>query len=131
LTVRLASRIVDGVRGKPLSMIGALRGWLGQVLEFQADPYGSEAVRTVPEMLREAQHTGKVVGDCDDASVLSAALAMSVGLPARFVVLGWSGPDGPFGHVYTEARAPDGWVEFDVTRPPTPLPPTRAATYRV
>lgn len=131
LTIKVASDIVAGTLGNTLMMAGAIRGWVGAYVAFQADPVGVELLRTVPEMLHEVQVRGIVQADCDDAATLSAALGKAVGLRARFVVLAFRGRRAPFSHVYTELLTASGWVDMDVTRPPNPTPASRAATVEV
>lgn len=48
-------------------------------------------------------------GDCDDKSLLLAALAESIGFPSRFRAIGMDG--GPYSHVYSEIMIPGrGWT---------------------
>lgn len=67
-------------------------------------------------MLNEWRLWGYATGDCDDAAILSAALALAMGLPVRWVLLGFS-PGGAYRHVYAEACQGGRWVDFDVTKP--------------
>jgi transglutaminase-like putative cysteine protease len=57
------------------------------------------------------------IGDCDDKSLLLAALLESIGRPARFVAIGMNGR--PLSHVLTEVRhGPAGkWVPLETIRP--------------
>ena len=56
-------------------------------------------------------------GDCTEHAVLAAALARSVGLPARvavgLVVVAPKGQYGAFGHAWTEYRQGDRWIVAD------------------
>lgn len=52
-------------------------------------------------------------GDCDDKSILLAALLESVGIPARFTAVGFE-PD-IFSHVYVEASPAGEWIALDAT----------------
>lgn len=67
-------------------------------------------------MLNEWRVSGQASGDCDDAAILSASIALAMGLPVRFVLLAFA-PGGGFRHVYAEACERGRWVEFDVTKP--------------
>jgi len=113
----------------------ALRAWLAGRFRFRRDPYRVEWAMAPAKQLATVRGQGFVEGDCDDAAILAAALGQAVGFPARFVVLGFLGARGPYGHVYTELQAPASpWVEFDVTRsrlPTPPLPPSRVAVYPI
>ena len=127
-SVRLqAARIVQGLTvSDPAGQLYALRGWLGRVWRFRRDPHGVELVHRPERLLDQFSSWGYVLGDCDDAAVLGAALGKALGFTSRFVVLGFFGPRMPFSHVYTEVRGPRGWVDLDVTRPPGwQLPATR------
>lgn len=125
LTVGLAGRIVEGAGGNRRAQARSLRSWLASTIEFQADPYRVELLRTVPEMLTEIRSRGFGAYDCDDVAILGAALGKAAGLPARFAVLGFLHPSFPYRHVYTELDG-DGWVELDITRP-LRLPPVARA----
>lgn len=112
-------------------MAAAIRSWVGVHFRFQADPVDVELLRSVPEMLRNVQAQGVVQADCDDAAVLAAALGKAVGMRARFVVLAFGGGRAPWSHVYAQLLTSTGWQDMDVTRPPTPAPPSRYAMQEV
>lgn len=94
----------------------AIRDFLKATVNFTPDPVGVEWISTPDQMLREIEARGLVQGDCDDVAVLAASLGMAVGMPARFVLLGFN-PHLPFFHVYTELQTSQGWAEMDVTAP--------------
>lgn len=74
----------------------ALRNWVMQHLRYVNDPAWMEFV-TQPETLAfEVQH-----GDCDDHSVLLAALLGAIGIRTRFVTV--AAVPGPMSHVYLQA----------------------------
>lgn len=98
---------------------------------FVRDPAGVELVHRPERLLDLWRAKGHIPGDCDDAAVLGAALGKSIGLPARFVVLGFYGPTMPFSHVYAELQTPQGWADLDVTRTPNRLPTTRLKVFPV
>ncbi len=67
------------------------------------------------ETLQEPNITlASKLGDCDDQTVLLAAMLESIGIPTRFVVAGYSGEN--FEHVYLQAWL-DRWVDMDPTEP--------------
>lgn len=80
------------------------------------------------ERLQTPDYTLRIMqGDCDDQAILLASLLESVGIPARFVAIGFA-PDF-FEHVYVEAM-PDfqEWIALDPTErvpagwaPPDPV----------
>lgn len=94
----------------------AIREFLQDHLQFVPDPDGQELLRTPEYLVTLIRDQGLAYGDCDDVAILGAALGMSIGIPARFVLLGFS-PTGPFSHVYTELATPEGWQELDTTAP--------------
>jgi transglutaminase-like putative cysteine protease len=96
----------------------ALREWLELHTRYLDDPRGVEYV-TCPENLLSDQFltSGRIAADCDDVAGLAAALALSVGLKARFLVIQFDGAAG-FGHIRTAIAFPGGpWLDCDPTRP--------------
>ncbi len=94
----------------------AIRGFLATYFIFVPDPVGQELLRTPTYLLEQINGVGHASGDCDDVAILGASLGMAVGLPARFVVLGFD-PHAPFSHVFTELYTSQGWQELDTTAP--------------
>lgn len=84
--------------------------------QFVPDPRGVELLKSPHVMLNEYRLGGYATGDCDDAAILSASIALAMGLRVRWVLLGFT-PTGPYRHVFAEAREAGRWVDFDVTRP--------------
>lgn len=126
---RVRAAAAEAIAGNSCSACG-IRRWLGSRFRFLRDPTGIELLRGPVALLDDVARVGYALGDCDDAAVLGAALGRAAGLPARFVVFGWTGPDGPFTHVFAELGAGPRWIDLDVTRPYR-LPPTRAAAVSV
>lgn len=120
-----ATGIVSTVPSRDyLRMALAIRHWLDRNFKFVPDPVGVELLRDPERQLLEFRNTGRIIGDCDDAAVLGAALGKSVGIRAKFVAVGFRTP-GPLAHVYTVLTGPVGraiglngaGVDLDVTRP--------------
>lgn len=131
LTHQVASFVVSGVlEHGPPAIVGAIRGWLDSRIVFQADPVGVEMLREVREMLLEIARNGQAQVDCDDISTLGAALAKTVGIPARFTVLAFP-PRNRFQHVYAELFDGRYWRDLDITKPPSALRPSRVMNMRV
>lgn len=86
----------------------ALFDWVRGHVRFYSDPLEVETVQA-PEVTAFDLRAG----DCDDHSALMAALARSVGIEARFVVIG----DSPsrFSHIYPEVRIDGRWIAVDTT----------------
>jgi hypothetical protein len=108
-----------------------IRAYVARVIQFTRDPVGAENI-TPPlehmDRIKEALANGPgyVLGDCDDAASLSAALGMAVGIPASFRILAFG---GPWQHVYTILHVPQGGdVEMDTTRAAQSLPPVATDT---
>lgn len=96
----------------------AIRQWLVRRFRFVRDPRGVELLKSPAVMLEEWAQHGEVSGDCDDAAILGASVALASGYRVRWVVLGFI-RGGPLAHVYAEAwdRRALRWQDFDVTRP--------------
>jgi len=103
--------IVDTARAIHAGDPVQLRNWLQAHFRFQLDPQVYEAIWTPLAQLQQISRRGYALGDCDDAAVLGAALALASGLPVRFVLLAFD--RGMYSHVYAEA----GGIELDVTKP--------------
>ena len=102
-----------------------IRNYLAEHIRFLRDPDGKEASYTPRLMLQSIKDYGIANVDCDDAAVLAATLGRSIGLQARFVLLGFLKPDNPLAHVYTELAGPGPlatWIEQDVTRSQREIP---------
>jgi hypothetical protein len=87
----------------------ALFYWVRSNIRYVNDPVGIETVQA-PEITLRLK-----AGDCDDHATLVAALAMSIGIPARIVVIG-SDPSH-FEHVFAELNTDGDWHTADTTRP--------------
>lgn len=99
--------------------IAAIRAFLAARVLFLDDPVGVELVHAPRALLAEIEARYLAHGDCDDVATLGAALGAVVGVPSRFVLLGFGAPGAPFAHVYAElwAALPNGgrWVDLDTT----------------
>lgn len=91
----------------PAKAAFALYQWVRSNIKYILDPVGVETVQD-PEATLKVR-----AGDCDDHTVLLASLAMAVGIPARFVVIG---PHRDrFEHIYTELQFDGKWTPADTT----------------
>lgn len=107
----LAERIINLVPDKDYAgEIAAIQRWVRQNIRYTRDPITTETLKT-PHALLESGH-----GDCDDQATLVAALAMSIGFPARFIAIGLQMP-GAFEHVYAEVQLGTVWVSVETTEP--------------
>lgn len=99
-------------------MARAIREWMAGAFRFVPDPIGVELTRTPDYMLRQYHTQGYVSGDCDDAATLGCAIAKAVGIPCKFVAIGFR-TAGNFAHVYgvLYPRYCNMCVSLDVTKP--------------
>lgn len=125
LVVETATGIVSSIPSRDyFGMAQAVRAWLARNFKFVPDPVGLELLRDPEYQLREWMTRGQIIGDCDDAAILGAALGKAVGINAKFVAVGFRDP-GPLVHVYAVLTGPVGraigsagaGVDLDVTRP--------------
>lgn len=78
-------------------------------IRYVMDPRGLEMVQTPPETLRIG------TGDCDDKSVLLAALLESMGYSTGFCAFGFNGE--PFSHVIALVKFGQGWCPLETILP--------------
>lgn len=109
------------VRGLAMALTRHLpqKDWVGQVraihafvrdkIRYTKDVRGVETLQTPIKTLEIGQ------GDCDDKSMLAAALLESIGHPTRFIAVGLRG--GPFSHVLIETKIGTKWVPVETTEP--------------
>jgi transglutaminase-like putative cysteine protease len=94
------------IQGDYASEVLACYYWVCQHVRYLRDPHGLEFVKE-PSRTLESR-----AGDCDDVSVLLAAMVMACGNPCRFVLVGFK-PGEPPSHVYVEVLTPHGPVAID------------------
>jgi transglutaminase-like putative cysteine protease len=80
----------------------ALLAYVQEHVKYVRDVLGVETLQTPVQTLRLRR------GDCDDQSMLLAALLMSVGHPARFVAVG--SETNTFCHVLVQTKIGADWV---------------------
>lgn len=122
---RVAASLALGTGRDAALQARLIRDWVDTHTEFLADPTNAEALTPPEQLITLIRSDGLVQVDCDDVAMLSAALAMSIGLRARFVVVAFGqGPQDPFAHIWTEiAGSSDQWTVVDPTRPVLGMPP--------
>lgn len=130
----MAFKIMRPDKLKPSTSIYALREWTRLVVPFVRDPVTAEALTDPVAMVDRIDVEGRAPGDCDDAAMLVAAMALAVGFRARLVVVGFKGTSPlaggldsavPFLHIWCEVASPTGtlvWTEMDTTRPMQRIP---------
>jgi transglutaminase-like putative cysteine protease len=92
--------------------------WISDHTEFLPDPSPAEWLLDPVQSLDLILRDGVAQLDCDDVATLAAAMALSIGLRARFVVAAFHTPKAPYQHVWTEVSPSGGrWTPIDPTRP--------------
>jgi transglutaminase-like putative cysteine protease len=89
--------------------VKALHAFVRDCVRYTGDIAGVETLQTPKATLELG------VGDCDDKSLLLAALLQAVNLPARFVAIAMN--DGGYSHVLVETRRGNKWVPLETIRP--------------
>lgn len=117
--IRQAAR----VPGKDfLGEVKALHRFIRDYITYVRDVHNVETLQTPVRVLQNR------AGDCDDQSMLLAALLEAIGHPTRFVAMGFESPD-TYSHVLTETRIGARWVPVETTleRPVGWTPPAQLA----
>lgn len=105
-----AVALTRGLRQKDyMAEARAVHGWVRDHVRYVRDVAGVETLHTAERLLIDR------AGDCDDKSILIAALLASIGHRVRFVAVGF-GPRG-FAHVYPEAWIGGRWWPLEATEP--------------
>lgn len=106
----LALSLISGLPQKDyFNELKVLHRFVRDNIRYVRDVHGVETVQT-PDVTLALR-----AGDCDDKSVLLAALLESIGHPTRFVAIGFKPDD--FVHVYVENRVGTAWVPAETTEP--------------
>lgn len=87
--------------------VRVLHAFVRDRIRYVSDITDVETVATPDKILEQA------AGDCDDKSVLLAALLESIGHPTRFIAIGFE--RGIFSHVYIETAMGGGWLPLETT----------------
>lgn len=85
--------------------VRTLQQWVQNNIEYRRDPPDVELVQT-PQVTLQLR-----AGDCDDHSVLTAALLQATGHPTRFIAIGLDG--APLSHVLTQTLIGTSWVAVE------------------
>lgn len=97
----------------------AQKDWQGEVKSIQE--FVRDRIRYVKDVVdvETLQTPDKTLligaGDCDDKSVLVAALLESIGHPTRFVAITFDDLD--YSHVYPETLIGKSWISVETTEP--------------
>lgn len=128
--IALAKDVVRDVRpGDVPGYIQAIDDFNEAVFRWTPDPVSVESLTDPVRQVAEIRSQGYVQNDCDDNSMLTAALARSIGIRTRFVTMGLRNT-GPIAHVRAEAFTGREWVSLDRSAPSL-LPGERSITMEV
>lgn len=106
----LAVQLVNGHRQKDWNAeVSSLQKFVRDKIRYTRDITDIETIQTPDVTLRLR------AGDCDDKSVLLAALLESIGYSTRFVAIGFA-PE-TYEHVLVEVRKKTGWIPLETTEP--------------
>jgi len=103
-------RIVQPCPGKDdLCEVSAIQNWVRSNIRYTSDVLDVETLHTPLYTLQER------AGDCDDQATLTAALLMTVGIPAAYCAVGVNG--GSYSHVmaFAGVRNQGRWVSVETT----------------
>lgn len=115
---QVAGRLVEGIGGSAWALQARiLRDWVTDRVRFLPDPTYAETLHDPLWSLDQILTRGQVQLDCDDVAMLAAALGLSIGLRARFVVVAFLSPNAPYTHVWADLGNGRSWVTVDPTRP--------------
>ena len=105
--------------------IVAVHMYVRDTIRYVQDVDGVETLATPDRTLEE------MAGDCDDKSLLLAALLGAIGHPSRFVAVGES--YGSLTHVLVETKLADDWLPLETTERVSPgwFPPGMVSAFRV
>ena len=116
-----AGRQNPAIRAQALALVSGLpqkdyinecrriHAFVRDAVRYVRDPRGVETLHDAEYLLRQRQ------GDCDDKSILAAALLETIGHRTRLVAVGLD-PKG-FCHVYPEVNVRGQWYPVETTEP--------------
>lgn len=106
---QLALQLVKGLAQKDyLGEAKKIHEFVRDKIRYVRDPNKIEALHTVEQLLVQRQ------GDCDDKSILVAALLEAIGHKTRLVAIGFN---RGFCHVYPEVNIRGTWYAVETTEP--------------
>lgn len=96
--------------------VSAIFNWVKKNIRYTRDPLDVELFRSARASYRDR------IGDCDDMSIMLAALLRAAGYVCKFRVIGLT--EGVYEHVYVVCgippEEPERWVALDPSQPQGP-----------
>lgn len=130
---RVARRIAADSNSRDQTTVArAVRAWCLKRFRYVRDPKRVELLQSPVRMLEEIERFGYFAGDCDEASIMTAALCCAVGIECELMAVAFR-PGVPLSHVFAVALPDRGArpVELDIVRPPAvPMPASFPETLR-
>ncbi len=116
---QVAAKLVMGAGSNPLTSAKILQQWIERHTQFLPDPSTAEYLVYPGLSLDMILRDGVAQLDCDDVAMLAAALGLSIGFRARFMVAAFHSHNSPYQHVWAELAPMSGawWLPIDPTRP--------------
>ncbi len=106
----MARHLIQGLPQKAIRQeASALFDFVQNQIRYVRDPHQVEALQTPAATLQLKS------GDCDDKTILLAALLLSIGIPVKLIVGGWE--KGRYTHVWLRAQIRVNWIPMDPTEP--------------
>jgi len=87
--------------------VKCLHAYVRDSIRYLQDPVDVERLQSADKTIELG------AGDCDDKSILLAALLESIGHPTRFIAIGFE-PE-IYSHVYVETKIGAEWVPLETT----------------
>jgi hypothetical protein len=116
----LARKITEGCT-TAMCKIRAIHEWLRRRFLYTEDPKEVDTFKSAVYTIHEIWQNGYFRGDCDDATILSAALLKAAGFVVRLMVVSRRPePDAPLEHILTLVELPGGkkvYVDLTVDAP--------------
>jgi transglutaminase-like putative cysteine protease len=106
----LAVDLTSGLKQKDrLGEIAAIHAFVRDCIRYVWDVRGVETLHDTQRILDQK------AGDCDDKSILTAALLEAIGYPTRFVAVGIA--KDLYQHVLVEVQHKGQWIPLETTEP--------------
>ena len=115
---RVARRIAAETNSREQATLArAVRAWCDRRFRYVRDPQRVELLQSPARLLQEIAADGYFAGDCDEASILTAALCCAIGIRCEFHAVSFS-YEKPLSHVFAVAYPERGKSqELDIVRP--------------
>lgn len=117
--VRQAALTAAAEFSSQASQAGAIWKWIRERIHFRTDEETARPIAADPEnteVLIPPEHLlrmARPAGDCDDFSMLAAAMLISLGIPASFRTVAADPASDRYSHVYVIAHTEEGRLPMD------------------